>query len=181
MAEEIYVVRIEGVRPLLMNNPYGPLGISNEPKRRRGEHLDPKTEAELRLYKDEDGNIVIPARNVKAMIRDAARQFRAKQRKMTYAGYVRAGIEIEPTNIPLEHDGWEPFVTICRIQSSRVLVSRPMFKKWALEFKIINKDPNMLPAEILKKILEEGGKWYGLCDYRPDFGLFKLVKFEKQK
>jgi len=179
MNEEIYFVRIEGTKPLLMNNPYSQIGVVNKPTRRRGEQLPPEKEAELLLYKDEKSNIVVPARVIKACIRSASRNYKAKQRKMTYAGYIRAGIDIEPENIPLIHNGWKPFVTLVRVQGSRILRARPRFDVWALEFKLINKDPNMINMDTLRQILEDAGKYYGIGDYRPEFGLFKVVKFEK--
>ena len=47
-----------------------------------------------------------------------------------------------------------------------------------VELKIINLDPAILKADVLKRILEDAGRWYGIGDYRPEFGLFKVVKFK---
>ena len=65
------------------------------------------------------------------------------------------------------------------VQRSRILRARPKFDEWSLEFKIINKDPTVIHADTLKKILIDAGKWYGLGDFRPEFGLFRVEKFEK--
>jgi len=62
---EKYFVEIKGTRPLLM---HAPVGLEDSPKRRRGEHLSPEKEAEMYLYKDEKGHIVIPSLNIKAML-----------------------------------------------------------------------------------------------------------------
>ena len=43
---------------------------------------------------------------------------------------------------------------------------------------IVNKDPKILARDIIKQILIDAGRWYGLCDYRPEFGLFEVEKFE---
>jgi hypothetical protein len=67
---ETYTVRIKGVRPLLM---HAPTGLGDKPRLRRGEHLDPKVEAESYLYKDTEGRICIPAVNIKAAMIRAAR------------------------------------------------------------------------------------------------------------
>jgi hypothetical protein len=56
--------------------------------------------------------------------------------------------------------------------------ARPRFDEWCLEFKILNLDPGLLKAEVIKKILEDAGKYYGLGDYRPEFGRFKVERFE---
>jgi hypothetical protein len=30
----------------------------------------------------------------------------------------------------------------------------------------------------MKRIVEDAGKWIGLGDFRPEFGLFEVVEFE---
>jgi hypothetical protein len=89
--EEVYVVKIVGTKPLLM---HAPVGLGDKPTRRRGEHLDPKDEAEMCLYKDPQGRIVMPSVNVKACIRDAGRNYRIKGRKSTFAAMIKAAIDI---------------------------------------------------------------------------------------
>jgi len=173
---EIYKVKIKGVKPLLMHNP---VGIGNSPKLRRGEHLDPKVEAESYLYKDEKGNIVIPVRVIKACIRNAGRNYTVKGRgKTTFAAMIRAGLEINPENIPLISDGWKVDVQSVVVQRNRIPRARPRFDNWELEFEIINKDPTIINKDVLKQILIDAGKYYGIGDYRPDYGLFEVIKFE---
>jgi hypothetical protein len=173
---EIYQVKIKGVKPLLMHNP---IGIGNKPKLRRGEHLDPKVEAESYLYKDENGRIVVPARMIKACIRNAGRNYTVKGRgKTTFGAMIRAGIDIEPENIPLISDGWKVDVQTVVVQRNRIPRARPRFDNWELKFKIINKDPTIIHKDTLKQILIDAGKYYGIGDFRPEYGLFEVVSFE---
>ena len=173
---EVYEVKIKGTRPLLM---HAPVGLEDKPKLRRGEHLDPKVEAESYLYKDSDGNIVIPSVNIKACIRDAGRNYRIRGRRSTFAAMIRAGLDIRPyPYVPLIHNGWVVDIRPVVVQRSRILRARPRFDKWALEFKIINHDPTIIHKETLEKILIDAGRYYGLGDFRPEFGLFKVEKFE---
>jgi hypothetical protein len=173
---EIYVVKIVGTKPLLM---HAPTGLGDKPKLRRGEHLEPKVEAERALYKDSEGKIVIPAVNVKACIREAGRNYRISGRRTTFASMIRAGLDIRPSPyIPLIHNGWVVDIRPVVVQRSRILRARPRFDEWSLEFQIINNDPTVIHKDTLKKIIEDAGKYYGLGDYRPEFGLFKLEKFE---
>jgi len=177
--EEIYLVKIVGVRPLLM---HAPTGLGDKPTRRRGEHLDPKTEAELYLYKDEKGNIVIPSVNIKACIRDAGANYRVSGRRSTFKSMIRAGLDIRPfPYVPLQHNGWVVDIRPVVVQRSRILRARPRFDKWSLEFEIINKDPTVIHRDTLKRILIDAGKYYGLGDFRPEFGLFRVEKFEVKK
>jgi len=86
---EVYEVRIVSVRPLLM---HAPTGLGDKPSRRRGEHLESKVEAERYLYKDSEGNIVIPSVNIKSCIRDAGANYKISGRKATFKSFIKAGV-----------------------------------------------------------------------------------------
>jgi len=173
---EVYEVKIKGTRPLLM---HAPVGLGDKPTLRRGEHLDPKVEAERYLYKDPEGNIVIPAINIKACIRDAGANYKVSGRRTTFKAMIKAGLDVLPfPDVPLIHNGWVVDIRPVVVQRSRILRARPRFDEWALEFEIVNKDPTVIHRDTLKRILIDAGKYYGLGDYRPEFGLFDVVKFE---
>ena len=179
-AVETYKVRIQGTRPLLMHRPNG-LG---EGKTRRAQKHDPEEEAAAAVYRDANGNIVVPALNILASLRKAASDFRvAGKGKKTFKNYIYAGVQIEPMEIPLQYEPngdkpWAVDVRPCVVQRSRIMRARPRFDKWALEFKIHIVDPVISP-DSLKAILEAAGRYVGLCDFRPLFGLFKVVEFEQ--
>lgn len=174
---EIYKVRIRGTKPLLMHSPEGMMG--DRPKLRRGEHLDPKVEAEKGLYKDVGGKICIPATNLKACLREAGRNYKVSGRRTTFASMIRAGLEISPNMIPLVHD--KPWVVDTRpvvIQRQRIIRARPRFDSWVLEFEVRNFDPDIIHRDTLKRIIVDAGRYYGLGDFRPEFGLFELETFD---
>lgn len=176
---EVYKVRIRGTKPLLMHNPQG---IGDKPKLRRGEHLEPRAEAESYLYRDAEGRICIPAYNLKACIRDAGRNYKVAGRRATFASMIKAGLEIAPSMVPLNFlkirgEGWGVDVRSVVIQRQRILRARPRFDSWALEFEIRNSDPTVIHEDTLRKILSDAGKYYGLGDFRPEFGLFELEGF----
>ena len=172
---EKYFVRIKGVKPLLM---HAPNGLNDNPQRRRGEHPSPEVEAEAALYKDPQGNIIMPSLNVKAMLRDAGRNYKISGRRTTFGAAIKAGIDIEPFYIPLKHNGWKVDIRPVVVQRSRILRARPRFDEWELEFYIINKDPQILLRDTMRRIVEDAGKWIGLGDYRPEFGLFSVEEFK---
>jgi len=178
MKEEIYEVKIRGVRPLLLNNPEAE--ISNIPKKRRGEHLDPEDEAEMRLYKNEKGKSCVPSLQIKGALRNAGRGYRVKGRgTTTYGSMIRAGLDIRPFMIPIQSKtGWVVDVRHVVVQRNRIPRARPRFDDWELNFEIINLDPTILLRDTVKQILIDAGRWCGIGDYRPEFGLFEVVKFE---
>ncbi|MCL0053354.1 hypothetical protein M1M86_02595 [Dehalococcoidales bacterium] len=98
---ESYRVTIVGMRPLLLHQIPQSLG-----ERGRGERVSAEEEAKVALYRDSSGAIAIPALNVKASIRDAAKQFRVPGRgKVSYRDLIKSGVEIEPPMIPLKVPG----------------------------------------------------------------------------
>jgi hypothetical protein len=176
---EVYAARIVGTKPLLM---HAPTGLGDKPRLRRGEHLDPRVEAEASLYRDAQGNIVVPSVNIKACIREAGRNYRISGRRTTFATVIRAGLDIRPfPNVPLIHKGWVVDVRPVVVQCSRILRARPRFDEWALEFEIVNSDPTIIHADTLRRILEDAGRYYGLGDFRPEFGTFRVERFQLKK
>jgi hypothetical protein len=175
MTEE-YFVKITGTKPLLMHNP---TDLGSKPKLRRGEHLDPEAEAERYLYRDAKGQICIPAFNVKACIREAGRNYKVSGRRSTFASMIRAGLKISPDFIPLIYrNNWVVDYRPVVVQRQRIMRARPRFDDWSLEFQIENVDPTVIHRDTLYKILLDAGKYYGLGDFRPEFGLFEVEKFE---
>ena len=172
---EVYKVKIRGTKPLLMHSPEGMIG--DRPKLRRGEHLEPKIEAEKALYKDTEGRICVPAFNIKACIREAGRNYKVAGRKSSFGGMIRAGLRIFPEMVPLIADSWEVDLRPVVVQRQRILRARPKFSNWGLEFRIENIDPTVIHKDTLERILKDAGRYYGLGDFRPEFGLFELEEF----
>ena len=176
---EKYEVRIEGIRPLLMHSCNSMLEESNNKATRAKEH-NPKTDAEAALYKDKEGNIVVPSFCVLSCLRGSAVNFQVPGKgKKTYKNFIYAGVRMETENIPLiTENGWQIDAKTVVVQRSRIVRARPRFDNWALEFTMEIVDPIITPA-VLKQIIEDAGRYSGLLDFRPLYGLFSLVRFER--
>jgi hypothetical protein len=180
---ERYLVSIRGTRPLLMHRLPADVG---ESRQRVGVRPDPRAEAERALYRDGHGNIVVPALNVLSCLRVAARDLRVpgKGRK-TFRDYIFSGLVIEPENIPLvlpdgrnPEEAWQLDLRPVMVQKARVIRARPRFDQWALRFTVEIVDP-IITEGALRRILEDAGRYVGLLDGRPLFGLFAVERFEK--
>lgn len=181
-ALETYRVKIRGIRPLLMNSPQSMLEEANKQKKRAGEKPDPETEAKSKLYKNpKTGEIAVPSYVVKACITEASKDYKVPGRgKKTFKDFVRAGLVVEPEWIPLKHNGWEIDLRPVVVQRSRIIRARPRFDEWELEFNVHIVDP-IITGDYLKEFLETAGKYRGLLDFRPEYGLFEVVEFERIK
>jgi len=152
---------------------------SNNKAARSKDH-NPKTEAETALYKDKDGEIVVPSFSILSCLRGSAVNFQVPGKgKKTYKNFIYAGVKMEAGDVPLiSRNGWEIDLKTVVVQRSRIVRARPRFDEWALEFVIEIVDPIITP-DVLKQIIEDAGKYNGLLDFRPLYGLFKLTSFEK--
>jgi len=179
---EIYKVEIRGTRPLLMNSCRHMLEERNNKLSRGREVITPEKEAEKLLYINEKGDIVVPALPILACLRKSATNFKVPGRgRKTYKDFIYAGIGIEPREIPLiTKSGWVPDLQAVVIQRARIIKARPRFDEWKLDFETEILDVIITPTT-LKEILVDAGKYNGLLDFRPLFGLFEVTKFEKVK
>lgn len=65
-----------------------------------------------------------------------------------------------------------------RVQNSRVMRTRPMFRDWSAEFKV-SLLADIASEEQLSKWLADAGSLTGIGDYRPRYGRFTVTEFEK--
>jgi len=174
-----FEVRIEGIRPLLQHNPSALV----KTKTRGSGVPEPEQEAENGLYRTTEGVIYQPAQHILSAMRRVGADFKvAGKGRVTYQRYIYAGIGIQPFQIPLlsRTNGKAPTYEVdlqpAVIQRARIMRARPRFDDWALEFKLEILDP-IIPPEIAQKILEDAGKYQGLADFRPLFGLFSVASW----
>lgn len=172
-----YKIEIEGISDLKMDKWIN----EAQPKNEEGY----KKQAELKVYRDEKGNVSIPANSIKACIRYASSDIGKKMESKKNRQTIQSSIFIEPLNISLNKKNYdymsEDIVTRKGTgdKVTRVKTFRPTIKKgWIINFEI---NSFGVPKEFLKECIELGGLRYGLLSHRPDFGRFQLNKFIEQK
>ena len=135
-------------------------------------------EAEKSLHKNKDGIIFEPGAHVEGCLVKAATAFQIPGKgKKTYKDLFRAAVFIEEVEIPIEPQDYVVDERPVVVNRARVLRYRPKFEDWKLNFTLTCLDENM-PADDIKKILEHGGKFIGIGDFRPKFGRFNVNMFE---
>ena len=178
-------VSIVGVCPLLMHsgrmaNPLDEYAkalkeISGKRKKTDQDHYDmAKIEFMASLYTNEDGKVIIPGMCLEGVVVDGA--------KKTKCGKIaKSGVIIEDDPI-LNYEGPKSaeglfddknFVDsrLVKVQTARIVRTRPIFKDWSVDFKLLYNDEACNERDI-KQWLEDGGSLCGLCDYRPRYGRF---------
>lgn len=177
MGTDSYAVTVRGFRPLLQNRyPLSP----DKKMSRRGATYDPQSEAKTALHTNDDGVICEPSSHMEGCIVDAARDFKVPGKgRRTYLSYVRAGVVIIPEMIPIRPQNYIVDLRSVVIQHARVPKARPRFNEWELDFTAQVTDPEIIEGATLKSIIESAGRFTGIGDYRPKFGLFTVTRFER--
>lgn len=177
MNGESYAVTIRGTRPLLQNR--YPL-VVNKKAARRGTGYDPEVEAKAGLHTNGGGIVCEPSSHIEGCVVDAARDFKVPGKgRRTYQSYVRAGVVVLPEMIPVKPQEYTVDLRSVVIQRARVPKARPRFDAWELDFTAQVTDPEIIEGATLRAILESAGRFTGIGDYRPKFGLFTVTKFER--
>jgi hypothetical protein len=175
---ESYRVKIEGIAPLLQHRFAGGDELPPESIMVAGSR-DFKEEWESSLYRMEDGTIYQPSDHLENSLVKAAGNFQITGKgKKTYKDLIKSAIVIDPLYIPHLIPKYEIDKRAVRIKTSRVVRQRPIFHKWALEFTLTIIEPQ-LPSNVVKEIMDYAGRFVGIGDYRPKFGRFHVVLWEK--
>lgn len=131
------------------------------------------------LYMDETGP-VIPAQCIDAMITEAAKkQRKGKDAKAAVFCPDHAGLEYDGPRTVEELWGDESFrlVANVRIQSNRVVRTRPMFDDWTASVTLRYEETLVNPGE-LDQWMDIAGNSVGIGDWRPRYGRFTVVAVE---
>lgn len=178
-------VRVQGMSPLMLHN--GDLAnpmnstakaIKKISSKRKKVDADFEEMARLEyyggLYLDREEHVIIPSHMLEACIVNGAKKHRE-------GPAAKAGV-IVPENARILYDGpqtpeglWEDESfrdqRMVKVQTSKVLRTRPLFEEWGLEFDI-EFNPDLVQPEMIKRWVETMGYECGLGDYRPKFGRF---------
>jgi len=179
---------IQGLSPILLNNPRGLLAQSGAAPSRQKKIPSPEEEAEGGTYRTAEGVLAVPAIAVRNAMITAAAGFKYKTR--SWKGFV-SHVEIRPAELLVLYDSQEQPVTEYEIDLRRAVIkgrgavarARPMVRDWRASFTFLA-DTEMLPhdrpRELLRMFLADAGARIGIGDYRPEktgwFGRFAVLE-----
>lgn len=176
----------EGTAGLVMHSartvdPFDPLTkqiksiTSKRKKTEDDQELIRRLEWEAGLYMDDTLGPYVPAENIERCFRDAGTVTRDGKQ-------IQRAFLIEDERLPLLYRGprdvpglWGEAYALTkpvRVQSSRTLRCRPLFREWSLDF-TGRLDESLLDFDAFKAIVQRAGQMIGLCDFRPRYGRFE--------
>jgi hypothetical protein len=180
-----YALKLVGVSALLTD----PMNAETLNSLRTGEKLQIDKNrsldeiCECKLYRDEDGELTIPAANVLAALNHVGGFFSYPGTKKNLAtgatSLIPSFLRIEGEYLKLSHDGWKPDQRRGRLATGvAVAIVRPKFKTWSIELVIQLDDNEPIKIETVLALFEKAGKASGLGSFRPSckgaFGQFDV-------
>ena len=189
---DVYTFEITGKEPGIMFNNPAMMGATTGTvtQTRSNKKYNDKDEAEMRTYRNDKGNLVVPSVQIRASLLEASKAFKLGR---TNLKTVLNSIMIEPVDdLELKSPSNRPIKNYT-IDTRRVVVSRagimrarPVVPQWKLSFKIeVDRElmENSLQGtstlELLTRVLSDAGKKQGIGDYRPQkggsFGRFEVT------
>ena len=175
---------ITGLPPgILMNSPKGML-LEQESSSLKTKKRDQVVEAEKVAYRKKSGELYIPAEAIKGCMMDASSFI--KMGKFAAKPIIAGSVRIEPDEVGLGTKTYDIDIRTVVIQRrDRVPKARPKLDKWKVKFDIVYDEEMIGDPNVLRKILEDGGKRVGILDFRPkksgSFGTFTVTKFIPKK
>lgn len=179
------ICRIKGIAPLLINSPTERALRSIEDGigggRQSGEER--AKEAYEKLHRTEDGECAITAEMIKGCLLGGSSMANLKVGRRALSQFLKATVFIDPPKISLGKK--EPDVIDKRWgrippgpRGNAVIIYRPAFKEgWEAEFTFVVSDSRREATQI-KQAFDEGGLLVGIGSGRPDYGRFKITKWE---
>lgn len=183
---QFYRTTIEIQPPgLLQNSADGLLGHLDKKTKRGGEKadFDWHTAAYIR-----NGVIVHPAWHIRSALVYSAKEYQIPGRgKKSYHNAARSAIFVSPEFIPLRNSGGLAIMEPTRIDErpSKTATDqtkparRPLYEAGHRLSFVVHALFDHVPGEVIRELCIYAGRFMGIGDYRPEFGRFEVVEFEK--
>lgn len=185
---EKVLVEIEGIAPVIFNRFFDPEALDQEGKRKKTKK-EYQDEVPLKVYRDKwpNGYLGLPAMNIKKCMIEGCKSATIKIGRKSAAPYLRATVFFELDFVLFipktkKYDG----VHECTGRrpprtGAMVNIKRPYLDVgWKMQFTLVLYDERISPATA-KDSLVEGGLMCAIGDHRPEYGRFKVNKFEVAK
>jgi hypothetical protein len=176
-------VKIIGTSPLLSHR-YDVQSVKEKGAAAKNSATKKTDDIESYLYR-EGKQIGVPAKNIVACLREAARSVPdPRSPRKSARDLVATGIGVEPWIALLGKTTWD-YLDEQRVVVQRAAVARvrPAFNTgWTLNFRILVKAPEYVNEQWLHELVERAGRFQGLLDGRNiGYGLFRVVSYKREK
>lgn len=155
--------------------------------------VEPRVEAERRLYKSSEGKPIIPGPNMFAALIAAGSFIKTGRKTLTTtkSSLVPACVTVIDIEIPIARPDEKEVVwevdrrsVVIPATGGRIMCHRPRFDVWSLSF-TVEYDSSMINEATVRELVDHAGGRIGIGVFRParrgPFGRFRVDKWEVQK
>lgn len=178
-APATYEVEIQGVSAILFHR-WDVAAIEAKGKAKKNSAEKKTDNVESYCYRCENGDLGLPAENLHMALAWAGKS-KADPRSPRKSAHelVKAVLLITPEVISFGQTKWD-YQDMRRVQIQRqgVTRTRPALRSgWTLKFHITVLESSYVDEIFLKELIDAAGRFVGVCDHRPQFGRFSVIKF----
>jgi len=184
---ETFEVVVRGVCPILFHR-WDCGEVELKGKAKKNSEVKKTDNVESYVYRNANGHLCVPGTNFKAALVNASKSKQdPRSPRKAAKDLVNAIIFVGPELAPFPDSKGRPkkdwdFLDKRRapVQRQGITRVRPaMLEGWTLTFIVTVLDPGYLDEEFVHDLIERAGKYSGLCDHRPQYGRFQIVRFAK--
>lgn len=183
-------VKINGIQPLLLNNPqtvdrFNKFSIEmkkindKRTKRTDEDYMDLRVlERRSKIYWDDEIGIYVPSSwitaSLEAFANKVIKSSKAEIRGTTFITEPKLKLAYEDSNLVktkedvIRNDKFE-YLRNTKQGQIRVIKAFPIFHNWSFSF-TLEFDDNIIDVKNMARLLEHCGKYGGFGDFRPSFG-----------
>jgi hypothetical protein len=176
----VAAIEITGTAPLLFHR-YDDVAVEAKGKAAKNSAEKKSDNVESYVYRTSDKELGIPGTVFKASLREAGRSVQdPRSPRKSAVDLVKAAIQVEPFIASLGKKDWD-YIDRRRVvvQRSAITRHRPALAEgWKLKFQIVVLAPEYVSPDWLHDLVTRAGRFVGIGDFRPDFGRFRLDRFE---
>lgn len=173
-------IRIVGVAPILFHR-YDDVAVEAKGKAAKNSAEKKSDNVESYVYRTPGGDIGIPGTVFKAALREAGRSVQdPRSPRKSAMDLVKASIQVEPFIASLGTKEWD-YIDRRRVVVQRAAITRhrpALAEGWNTDFQIVVLAPEYISPDWLHDLVTRAGRFVGIGDFRPDFGRFRMDRFE---
>lgn len=174
-------VEIQGVCPILFHR-WSCEDVEEKSKAAKGSRAKKTDNIESYVWRNEKGELCIPGNYLRMSLIWAAK-FKQDPRspRKSAMDITKAGIICTPELASLGTKDWD-YLDKQRVLIQRNAITRmrpAMLSGWKASFRIEVILPEYIEERFLQELLINAGRLIGLADFRPTYGRFNVISFQK--
>ena len=157
-------------------------GVEAKAAAKKGSAAKKTDDVQSYVYRNDDDEICIPGEYLRgALVASAKSSQDPRSPRKSATDLIKAGVICLTHLASLGTTEWDYLDTRrVKIQMAAINRVRPAMKAgWKAEFLVQVQTPEYVPEVFLRELVDRAGRLIGLADFRPTYGRFAVVEWER--